>query len=79
MSFFNLAEWAYWEQNEPFPAWKTMNCRKYSFSKLTQFAQGTQVVDVGASIIGAFLWRDACVFSSQLNWSIWGKQSLSPT
>jgi hypothetical protein len=74
--FFNLAEEAYLEQNEPFSTLKTMICRKYSFQKQTQFSQGNNVLDATASNIDGFLWRGSCVFSIQLNRPIWSKQSL---
>jgi hypothetical protein len=45
MSFFNLAEYDYLEQSEPFYTSKTMICRKYSFQKLTQFSQENNVLD----------------------------------
>jgi hypothetical protein len=54
MCFLNLAEGAYLEQNEPFPL-KTMNRRKYSFLKLTQFSQVNNVLHAAASKIDGFI------------------------
>jgi hypothetical protein len=39
--------------------------------KLTQFSNGNNVQDAAASNIDAFLWRDTCVCSTQLNSPIW--------
>jgi hypothetical protein len=42
-------------------------CRVYSFQKLTEFSQGHTVLDVAASKIDGFLWRDTCGSSTQLD------------
>jgi hypothetical protein len=44
--------------------------------KLTQFSNGNNVQDAAASNIDAFLWRDTCVCSTQLNSPICKKHSL---
>jgi hypothetical protein len=66
------------EQNEPFYTLKTMIFKTYSFQKQTQFSQANNVIDVAASKIDAFLWKDTCVSSTQLNWPIWSKQHIRP-
>jgi hypothetical protein len=43
----------------------------------TQFSQGNNVLDAPASDTNGFLWRDTCVFSTQLKRPIWKKESLS--
>jgi hypothetical protein len=42
-------------------------CRVHSFQKLTEFSEGRTGLDVLASNIDGFLWRDTCVSSTQLN------------
>jgi hypothetical protein len=46
---------------KPFSSLKILICRKYSFQKLTQFSQGSNVRGDVASNIDGFLWRDTCV------------------
>jgi hypothetical protein len=46
---------------------KTLICRKYSFKKPTQFSQVNNVQDDATSKTKAFLWRDTCVSSTELN------------
>jgi hypothetical protein len=36
------------------------------------------VIDAPASNTDGFLWRDTCVFSTQLNRHIWNEERLSP-
>jgi hypothetical protein len=78
MCFFLYAEAAYLEQNVPFSTVIILIYRKYSFQKLTETSQGNNVLDVPASMTDVFLWRATCVSSTQLNRTIWNKQSLSP-
>jgi hypothetical protein len=78
MSFFNSAEYAYFEQSEDFSPLKTLNGKQYSFLKLNKFSQGNNVLDAPASNVDSFLSRDTCVSSTQLNRSIWNKLSISP-
>jgi hypothetical protein len=76
--FPHLSQHTYLEQNDPISTLKTEICRKSSFQKLTLFSQGNNALDVAASNIDDFLWRDTCVFSTQLNRLTYSKQSLSP-
>jgi hypothetical protein len=43
---------------------------------LTQFSQRNNVLNVSASNTNGFPWRDSCGYSTQLNRSIWNKESL---
>jgi hypothetical protein len=54
---------------------ETVISRKYSFQKLTEFSQGNNVVNVAASTMHGFIWKDRCVSSTQLNSSIWNKRT----
>jgi hypothetical protein len=63
------------EQNEPFSTLKTMIFRKYIIQKLTQFLQGNNVLHDPASNTDGYLWREKCVFSTQMNRPIWNKMS----
>jgi hypothetical protein len=67
MYFFNLAEYAYLKQNEPFFTLKTMICRKCSLQKLTQFSKEKNVLDAATSNIDGFLSRDTCVSARYFN------------
>jgi hypothetical protein len=58
MCFINLAEYTYLEQREPISTLKQTSGRKYSFQKLTQLSQGTNVLDASASNTYGFLSRD---------------------
>jgi hypothetical protein len=66
------------EQNEPLFMMKTRICRKYSCQKQTQFLHGNNVLHAAGSNIDGFLWRDACVSSTELNRPNWKRMSLSP-
>jgi hypothetical protein len=48
MFFFNLAEYAYLEQNEPFSTLKILIYRKHSFQKLTRFSHKITVLHASA-------------------------------
>jgi hypothetical protein len=52
--------------------------RKYSFQKITQFSQGNRALDVSASNLHGFLWKDTCVSSTQLNSPVWNKMIIFP-
>jgi hypothetical protein len=52
--------------------------RVRSFQKLTEFSHGNTVLDVAASNIEVFLWRDTCGSLTQLNKRIYIKHRLSP-
>jgi hypothetical protein len=73
MCFFNSAEYAYIEENEPISTLKSLSCRMYSFRKLTQFLHKNYVLDVPASKENVSLWRVTCVSSSEWNTHIWKK------
>jgi hypothetical protein len=45
---------------------KNLSCWKYSFQKLTQFAEGKNVLDAPVSNTDGFLSRGTCVSTSQL-------------
>jgi hypothetical protein len=79
MCFIISAEQTYLQQIDPFSTLKILICRKDSFQKLCQFSQGKNVLDAPASKTDAFLSRDTCVSSTQLNIHIWNKMSLSQT
>jgi hypothetical protein len=64
MCFFNSAEEAYLDQNDPYSTLKTIICRKYSFQKLTPFSQGSNVPNAPASDMEDFLDRGTCVSST---------------
>jgi hypothetical protein len=66
------------EQNEPLPTLKHLSCIKYSFQKRTQFSQEINVLDAPLHNIDAFLLRDICVSSSNMNTHIWNNMSLTP-
>jgi hypothetical protein len=78
MGFFNLAEDAYLEKNEPFSTLKTLICRKYSCQKRTIYSQVNYVMDASASNTDRFLSRDACVSSTQLTRLIWNSRAYFP-
>jgi hypothetical protein len=62
---FNMSgENAYLAQNEPLLTLQVLNCRKYSFQKLSQLWQRNHVVAAALSNIDGFLGKDACVFNS---------------
>jgi hypothetical protein len=64
MCLFTLAEVVYLEQYEPFSTLKTVICQKYSLQNLTQFSQGSNVLDAPApNTEGVFLERNMCFFS----------------
>jgi hypothetical protein len=78
MYFYNSAEYAYLEKNEGFSTLKTLIGRQYSFKKLTEFLQVNNVPHDPSSNIHAFLSKDTCVSSAQLNRPIWNKMCISP-
>jgi hypothetical protein len=43
-----------------------MICRKFSFPKLTQFSPGNNVPDNSSSNTDGCVWRDTCVYSTEL-------------
>jgi hypothetical protein len=51
---------------------------QYSYQKLSQFLQVSNVLEAAVSNTDASLGRDICVSSTQLNTPFWTKQSLSP-
>jgi hypothetical protein len=53
--------------NELLSTLKNLSCRKYSFTRLTQFSQGNNVLDDTCCNIDFFLSRDSCVSSTQMN------------
>jgi hypothetical protein len=55
MCFFNLAEQAYLDHNEPISSLKTMIGKMYSFQKPIQFSKGNNVLEAVASNIDGFL------------------------
>jgi hypothetical protein len=59
-------EYTFLEQNEPFSTLKMLIGIMSSFQKLTQFSQGSNVLDAEAYDIECFFWRDTCVSSTQL-------------
>jgi hypothetical protein len=65
------------EQSEGFSPLKTLMGKQYYYQKLTQFSQGNNVLDAQPSNIEAFLSRDICVSTIQLNRLIWNKMSIS--
>jgi hypothetical protein len=66
MCFFNLAEYAYLEQNEAISTLKVLNCRRYSVQKVTKFTQENNVLNVAPSNPDGFLLRDTRVLSTYL-------------
>jgi hypothetical protein len=60
------------KQREPISPLKILSCRKYSFQKLTKFSQEKNALDVPASNVDVFLWRDTCVSSSQMCMGLFG-------
>jgi hypothetical protein len=58
--FFNLAEEAYWVQNEPFLTLKT-GFQEVFLSNTNSFSLGSNVLDATASNTNGFLLRDMCV------------------
>jgi hypothetical protein len=67
MCFFNSPDYVNLEQNQHISTLKNVSGRKYYFQKLTQFSQGSKVIDSAASNIGGFLWTDTYVSPTQLN------------
>jgi len=67
----SAAKWA-------FSILKTLVCRKYSFQNLTEFSWPNNVLDVAATFIAGFLWRDAYGSSTQVKRPIWSKVRLFP-
>jgi hypothetical protein len=45
--------------------------REYSVQKLPQFSQENKVLTAAGCNLDGFLSSNPCVFSIQLNWSIW--------
>jgi hypothetical protein len=41
-----------------------LRCKKYSYQKLTEFSQGSHVLDVPPTNTDGFLSRDTCFFNS---------------
>jgi hypothetical protein len=65
--FLQLSWIHHLEQPEPISTLKTLICRQYFFQKLSQSAQGNNVLDAPSSNTDIFLWRNTCVSSSLLN------------
>jgi hypothetical protein len=66
-----------WNKLNHFPPWN-YDLQEVFLSKTNSALTGNNVLDVAASNIDDFPSRGTCVFSTQLNWPIWSKQSLSP-
>jgi hypothetical protein len=62
--FFNWVEYAYLDQTEPMSTLKHLRGRKYSFQKVTQLSQGSNVLDVRASSRLFSFKRYMCSFKS---------------
>jgi hypothetical protein len=78
MCFFNSAEQAYGEQNQPLSNKKIVICRKYFFKNKLNSHRENNVTDAAATNIDGFHWRDTCLSSTQRNRPIWSKHSISP-
>jgi hypothetical protein len=55
---------------QPISTLNTNIRRKYSFQKLNHFSLGNNVQQANTSNKAGCLWRDMCVSSNQLNWSL---------
>jgi hypothetical protein len=64
MCLVNSPEYAYLDQNEPFPTLKVMISRKYSFQKLTQFSQENNVLDASPLNTDGVHSRGTCISSA---------------
>jgi hypothetical protein len=55
---------------------KHLAFRKYSIQNLTWFSKGNNLLDAPASKLDGFLYRHACVSSTQLSRPIWAKRDF---
>jgi hypothetical protein len=68
MCLFNSPEYSYLEEEaEPISTMKYLSCRNYSFQKLSQFAQGNNVLDAPPSNTDGVFFGNTCVSSTWLN------------
>jgi hypothetical protein len=74
--FINSAELASLEHSKPISILKHLSCKKFSFQKLTQFSQGSNVLDALASNTDGFPLRDICVTSTWMNRPVLRKWTL---